>query len=49
MTREEIESGLKKYEIIAALISDDLEAMQKHRLRKEKGGGQHNEQVHKQS
>ena len=37
MTREETRSGLKKYGIIAPLISDGLEAMQKRRLRKEKG------------
>jgi transposase InsO family protein len=35
MTREELESGLKKYEIISPLLADGLEAAQKRRLRKE--------------
>jgi transposase InsO family protein len=35
MTKEELESGLRKYEIIAPLLADGLEAAQKRRLRKE--------------
>jgi hypothetical protein len=37
MTRAEIESGLIKHEIIAPLIGDGLEDVQRHRLCKEKG------------
>jgi hypothetical protein len=37
MTREEIESGLNKYKIIAPLISDDPADVQRRRLCKEKG------------
>ena len=32
MTTKELESGLKKFEIIAPLLSDGLEAAQKRRL-----------------
>ncbi|MDR0302940.1 MAG: IS481 family transposase [Treponema sp.] len=35
MGKENFESGLKKYEVIAPLLSDDLEPAQKRRLRKE--------------
>ena len=46
MTGEKIGSGLKKYEIIAPPISDDPEAVQKRRLRKEKcRGWEYNEQA----
>ena len=35
MKKEELESGLRKYEVIAPLLNDDLEPAQKRRLRKE--------------
>jgi len=35
MTKEELESGLKKFEIISPLLSEGLEPAQKRRLRKE--------------
>jgi transposase InsO family protein len=35
MTKEELESGLKKYEIIAPLLNNDLEAGEKRKMRNE--------------
>ena len=35
MTKEEIESGLKRYEVIAPLLNNDLEGSEKRKLRNE--------------